>query len=153
MGGTGAHRVECSGHLPRLITLQTFGSAFSSDGRPVGTLDVQTVPCDQTNNVCQVKVPAPGFALVFLTDDSLSESNQGPTTTFATTAYTKQHGTATIDPSVLATSNGEKGTSDSLAGTSEGRQRSSAFGYAQALPTLAATLTSALMIGHLAFTH
>ncbi|OJA14152.1 hypothetical protein AZE42_09597 [Rhizopogon vesiculosus] len=129
---------------------QTFGSAFSSDGRPVGSVDVQTIPCDQTNNVCQVKVPAPGFALVFLTDDSLSESDQGPTTTFATTAYTKQHGTATIDPSILATSNGQKGIADSLAGTSEGRQRSNALGFAQALPSLAALLAGALVVGRLA---
>lgn len=94
-------------------------------------------------------MPAPGFALVFLTDDSLSESDEGPTATFSTTAYTKMHGTATIDPSVLATSNGEKGIADTLSGTSEGRRRSSALRSAQALPSLAAVLAGALMIGRL----
>ncbi|KAG0694605.1 glycoside hydrolase family 79 protein [Suillus ampliporus] len=130
---------------------QTFGDVFSSDGRLVGTLDVQTIPCDQTNNVCQVKVPAPGFALVFLNDDALSESDQGPTMTFSTTAYTKlNHGpTISIDPSVLATSNGEKGLAGALAGTSQGRQISSAVGLAQLLPSLAAVLAGALMIGRL----
>jgi hypothetical protein len=100
--------------------------------------------------VCQVKVPAPGFALVFLTDDSLSESNPGPTATFATTAYTKLHGTATVDPSILATSNGEKAIAGMLAGTSQGRQMSNAFGIAHAVPSLAAVLAGALMIGRLA---
>jgi len=95
-------------------------------------------------------VPAPGFALVFLTDDALSESDPGPTMTFSTTAYTKLHGTATIDPSVLATSNGEKGLADALAGTSQGRQTSSALGFAQALPSLAAIMAGALMTGRLA---
>ncbi|KAG1761827.1 glycoside hydrolase family 79 protein [Suillus occidentalis] len=131
---------------------QTFGGPFSSDGRLVGTLDIQTIPCDQTNNVCQVKVPAPGFALVFLTDNALSESDQSPTMTFSTTAYTDIHGpTVTIDPSVLATSNGEKGLADALAGTSKGRQMNSALGFAQALPSLFAVMAGALVIGRLAF--
>ncbi|KAG1744607.1 glycoside hydrolase family 79 protein [Suillus paluster] len=131
---------------------QTFGDVFTSDGRLVGALDVQTIPCDQINNVCQVKVPAPGFALVFLTDDALSESDQGQTMTFPTTAYTKiTHGpTVSIDASVLATSNGEKGLSGALAGTSQGRPVNSALGFAQALPSLAGILAGALMIARLA---
>lgn len=130
---------------------QTFGGPFTSDGRLVGTLDTQTIPCDQTNNVCQVKVPAPGFALVFLTDNAMFESDQSPTMTFSTTAYTDIHGpTVTIDPSVLATSNGEKGLADALAGTSKGRQMNSALGFAQALPSLFAVMAGALVIGRLA---
>ncbi|KAG2052586.1 glycoside hydrolase family 79 protein [Suillus hirtellus] len=131
---------------------QTFGGPFSSDGRLNGTLDIQTIPCDQTNNVCRVKVPAPGFALVFLTDNALSESDQTSTMTFPTTAYTNLHGgpTITIDPSVLATSNGEKGFANALAGTSKGRQMSNALGLAQALPSLVGVIAGALMIGRLA---
>ena len=91
-------------------------------------------------STCQIKVPAPGFALVFLTDQSLSESDQGPTTTFATTAYTKLHATAAADPSVLAISNGEKAIAAALAGTSNGIQRSSPLGFAHALPSAAAVL-------------
>ncbi|KAG1807867.1 glycoside hydrolase family 79 protein [Suillus subaureus] len=130
---------------------QTFGGPFTSDGRLNGTLDVQTIPCDQINNVCQVEVPAPGFALVFLTDNALSESDQGPTMTFSTTTYTNLHGpTITVDPSVLATSNGEKGLADALAGTSQGRQMSNALGFAQALPSLVAVMAGALIVGRLA---
>jgi hypothetical protein len=130
---------------------QTFGGPFASDGRLNGTLDVQTIPCDQINNVCQVKVPAPGFALVFLTNNALAESDQSSTMTFPTTAYTNLHGpTMTIDPSVLATSNGERGLADALAGTSQGRQMSSALGFAQVLPSLAAVMTGALIVGRLA---
>ncbi|KAG2065347.1 glycoside hydrolase family 79 protein [Suillus decipiens] len=130
---------------------QSFGGPFTSDGRPVGTLDVQTIPCDQTNNVCQVKVPAPGFALVFLTNNALSESDQSSTMTFPTTVYTDIDGpTFTIDPSVLATSNGEKGLADALAATSQGRQMSSALGIAQVLPSLVAVLAGALIVGRLA---
>ncbi|KIK59059.1 glycoside hydrolase family 79 protein [Collybiopsis luxurians FD-317 M1] len=57
----------------------------------------------------QVKV---NFALVFLTDDALSESGgdgDQTTITFPTTAYTKLQNTATVDPQVLATSNGDRG--------------------------------------------
>ncbi|KIJ61735.1 glycoside hydrolase family 79 protein [Hydnomerulius pinastri MD-312] len=125
---------------------QTFGDAFSSDGRPVGNVDIQTITCDQTNNVCNVKVPAPGAALVFLSDQALAESDQGPTMTFPTTAYTKVQNTATIDPSVLATSNGNKGLADSLAGTSKGRNFSGAFGLAQALPSVGAVIAGALLV-------
>jgi hypothetical protein len=80
---------------------QTFGDVFGSDGRPVGAVDIQTVDCDQTLNVCNVKVPAPGAALVFLSDQALAESDEGPTMTFPTTAYTKLQNTATINPSAL----------------------------------------------------
>ncbi|KAH7882118.1 glycoside hydrolase family 79 protein [Phlebopus sp. FC_14] len=125
---------------------QTFGDAFSSDGRPVGVIDVKTIDCNQTNNVCNVQVPAPGVALVFLTDQALAESDQGPTMTFPTTAYTKLENTATINPSVLATSNGNRGLSDSLAGTSKGTQHSGAFGLSQALPSLGGIIAGALLV-------
>ncbi|KAF9234870.1 glycoside hydrolase family 79 protein [Melanogaster broomeanus] len=123
---------------------QTFGDAFSSDGRPVGIVDVQTVDCDQLNNVCNVKVPAPGAALVFLSDEALVESDAGPTMTFPTTANTQLHNTATINPSALATSNGNKGLADLLASTSRGS--SGAFGLAQALPGLGALVAGALLV-------
>ncbi|KAF5353171.1 hypothetical protein D9757_012643 [Collybiopsis confluens] len=99
---------------------QTFGDHFASDGRPMGTETIQTIPCDTSSNTCSIKVPAPGFALVFLTDDALVESGSGDaTTTFPTTAYTKLGNTATVDPRVLATSNGDRG-SGNLGSTSKG---------------------------------
>jgi len=105
---------------------QTFGNHFESDGRLKGTLDVRTVSCDQTTNTCPIPVPAPGFALVFLAPQYLSEISNPPET-FATTARTRTHNTATIDPSVLATSNGHSGSSRHLGGTSKGL-RSGAVG-------------------------
>ncbi|KAJ6613845.1 hypothetical protein B0H10DRAFT_2047277 [Mycena sp. CBHHK59/15] len=93
---------------------QTFGGNFESDGRLTGTEDVQTVNCDTTAKTCSVKVPAPGFALVFLTGEADTETAGAPSTTFATTALTKTQNTATVGASVLATSNGHGGPGDSL---------------------------------------
>ncbi|KAJ7092351.1 glycoside hydrolase family 79 protein [Mycena belliarum] len=106
---------------------QTFGGNFASDGRPTGTEDVQTVACNTTAQTCSVTVPAPGFALVFLSDGAQTEARGAPSTTFATTALTKTQNTATVEASVLATSNGHGGPSDPLGGagvlgsTSKGR--------------------------------
>ncbi|EIN05129.1 glycoside hydrolase family 79 protein [Punctularia strigosozonata HHB-11173 SS5] len=100
---------------------QTFGGSFESDGRLVGDLDIETVNCDTGNNVCQISVPAPGFALVFLSDDALTDADQASTVqTFSTTAVTKTVNTATIDASVLATSNGHSGKDRKLGSTSKG---------------------------------
>ncbi|KAF7985563.1 hypothetical protein HWV62_3829 [Athelia sp. TMB] len=87
---------------------QDFGLAFQADGRLQGNVTVQTIQC--SNNVCKVQVPAPGFALVFLTDNAFNEVNPAPSAipTFSTTTLSGK-ATATIDPSVLATSNGHGG--------------------------------------------
>lgn len=54
--------------------------------------------CNQGTNTCQVTVPAPGFALVFVgTSDANGDSVS--TQTFATTAYTNVENTATVAPS------------------------------------------------------
>lgn len=103
---------------------QTFGGQFSSDGRLQGSQHVETVPCDQTANTCTVTVPAPGFALVFMSNSALGESTPTSTITFATTATAAgQRGTqvAGVDPSVLATSNGHGGQDFGLGSTSKGR--------------------------------
>ncbi|KAK0192626.1 hypothetical protein F5146DRAFT_1136454 [Armillaria mellea] len=100
---------------------QTFGDNFASDGRIQGDEDIQTVGCDQSGNICSIYVPAPGFALVFLTDEALSESEgEGEAQTFPTTATTKMDNTATVDPAVLATSNGHHAAVDGLGSTSRG---------------------------------
>ncbi|KAF7290147.1 Glyco-hydro-79C domain-containing protein [Mycena indigotica] len=98
---------------------QTFGGNFESDGRPMGTEDIKTVTCDGNAKTCTVVVPAPGFALVFLSDDAMTEDKGLPSKTFATTAKTKFRNTVTIDPAVLATSNGNKFSDHELAGTSK----------------------------------
>ncbi|KAI0742962.1 hypothetical protein C8Q80DRAFT_945246 [Daedaleopsis nitida] len=91
---------------------RTLGGRFASDGRWQGEEDIETVPCDQTQNMCQIKVPAPGAALVYFTDDAQqAAADVGDVQTFATTVQTKIKNTVTVDPAVLATSNGDSGRS------------------------------------------
>lgn len=114
---------------------QTFGDVLSSDGSLQGTEQTVTISCDTGANTCGVPVPAPGFALVFLTPQALQEStpSSDAQVTFATTAATLTFkNTATIDPSVLATSNGRGGANQQLGSTSFGS--SGALGMVQALP-------------------
>ncbi|KAG1761526.1 glycoside hydrolase family 79 protein [Suillus occidentalis] len=90
---------------------QTFGGTFQSDGRLTGSESVQTINCDQSSNTCQVTVPAPGVALVFLSTDAYAESGNPSTQTFPTTMVTKTVNTATINPSweLGSTSKGDIG--------------------------------------------
>jgi len=106
---------------------QTLGANFQADGRLQGELNVVNVPCDATTNTCTVTVPAPGFALVFLNDQAYTDSTpSGETITFATTAGTRTLNTATIDPKVLATSNGHSGKDRTdMRSTSKGSSPSS----------------------------
>ncbi|KAI0830340.1 glycoside hydrolase family 79 protein [Trametes gibbosa] len=99
---------------------QSLGGQFEADGRLKGELKIETVPCDQQANTCQIKVPAPGFALVFMTEEAMRESEPASTATFATTAITKAKNTVTIDEAVLATSNGNKGMQGRYGSTSAG---------------------------------
>jgi len=84
---------------------QSFGNRFEVDGRLKGELNVTTIPCDQSANVCRIPVRAPGFALVFMGDNDVVGIGQA-TQTYPTTAGTRTANTATVEPSVLATSNG-----------------------------------------------
>ncbi|KAG6857115.1 hypothetical protein H0H87_009242 [Tephrocybe sp. NHM501043] len=102
---------------------QTYGNKFQVDGRPKGDLNITTIQCDQGANQCHVPLKAPSFALVFLTDpNAQTTGNAAPDAlTFETTALTKTINTATIDPSVLATSNGHSGKErEKLGSTSSG---------------------------------
>ncbi len=72
-------------------------------------------PAIQRRATVRSACPAPGAALVFLNDGALSNSGEGDAPkTFATTAVTKLHNTATVDQAVLATSNGHGGGSREL---------------------------------------
>ncbi|KAJ6590373.1 glycoside hydrolase family 79 protein [Mycena sp. CBHHK59/15] len=125
---------------------QTFGGSFASDGRPTGTEDIQTVQCDTGAGTCTVSVPAPGFALVFLSDTAFTEDKGAATATFPTTVHTKTHNTATVEPSVLATSNGNRMSMHELAGTSKPPKS----GAARAAPAvLAAGLAAAVVAARL----
>lgn len=106
---SGQHHVTCQSvlHTDPL-------SSTPTDGRFKGTESIQTVQCDQTANVCSVRVPAPGFALVFMNSDALSGSEPTSTVTYATTAETTHSHThpgqsTVVAPSVLATANGQSG--------------------------------------------
>ncbi|THH33380.1 hypothetical protein EUX98_g815 [Antrodiella citrinella] len=100
---------------------QTFGGLLASDGRLQGTYSQQTVTCDQSANTCDVQVPAPGFALVFVSGTAAQDANPASTATFPTTVLTKTVNTVTVDPSVLATSNGQSGMDrGALGSTSKG---------------------------------
>ena len=96
---------------------------------------------DTGANACTVPVPAPGFALVYMTPQALQESslNTNGQVTFGTTAATVTlKNTVTIDPSVLAMSNGHRGANQQLGSTSFGSGSSGATGMMTALPVAAA---------------
>ncbi|KAI0830343.1 glycoside hydrolase family 79 protein [Trametes gibbosa] len=100
---------------------QTLGARFEVDGTWKGEENVQTVQCDQTQNMCQIRVPAPGAALVFFSDSAQQAINPSSTQTFATSIITKTANTVAVDPSVLATSNGQNGKNRiAQGGTSQG---------------------------------
>ncbi|KAF8217332.1 glycoside hydrolase family 79 protein [Mycena galopus ATCC 62051] len=125
---------------------QTFGSFFESDGRPIGQEVIETVNCDTTAATCTINVPAPGFALVFLNSDAAAGDTAGTSLmTYSTTALTnyKTKNTATVDPSVLATSNGFQMSGHELAGTS--KPPSAAPRSAQASVVLAGVLIGAVV--------
>jgi hypothetical protein len=90
----------------------------------MGQQDIQPVACN--NGSCSVKVPASLFALVFLSDKSLSDSDNGASQTLSTSIQTNTENTATVDPAVLATSNGLKGISKHGGTTSKGNGHNNA---------------------------
>ncbi|KAI0289638.1 hypothetical protein BC826DRAFT_914159 [Russula brevipes] len=98
---------------------QTLGNNFESDGRLQGNPDIQTVNCDTQANTCQVKVSAPSFALVFLTDAALAAVSSA-TLTFPTSIAARTVASAYIDPFVLANSNGDYGFQNKKGATSSG---------------------------------
>ncbi|KAJ7592270.1 hypothetical protein C8J56DRAFT_886976 [Mycena floridula] len=66
---------------------QTFGGVYESDSRLKGDLHVKTVTCNGGNRI--IAIPAPSSALVFLSEQVLSESDMGTTVNFPTTVFTK----------------------------------------------------------------
>lgn len=108
----------------------------------MGTEEIVTVPCDQTQGVCNIQVFAPSAALVFLSDNAQTENAGAPSTTYSTTARTKLYNTVSFDPAVLATSNGHKGMSH-LGSTSKGSV-SAAQALKAHLPGLSVVLSMAL---------
>ena len=68
----------------------------------------------------QIPVPAPGVALVFISSNAQGVTDPTTTQTYSTTAVTKLKNTVTIDPSVLATSNGDSAKDRAAGSTSQG---------------------------------
>jgi len=56
---------------------QGYGGYFESDGLLKGEQKTDEVKCEA--GVCAIKVPAPGAAVVFLTDDLIFEASTGDT--------------------------------------------------------------------------
>jgi hypothetical protein len=121
---------------------QTFGNDFEADGRLSGTLNVTTISCDTSANTCSVPVPAPGFALVFLTSGALSAVSPASTVTYATSTQTRTVNTIYIDPAVLATSYGHSGMEEVRGATSPGS--SDALSLRGTIPGMLALLAAAL---------
>lgn len=110
-----------------LTYAQTLGNNFEADGRLSGTLNVTTISCDTSANTCSIPVPAPGFALVFLTSAALSDVSPASTVTYPTSTQTRTVNTIYIDPSVLATSYGHSGMEDVRGATSPGSSDASSW--------------------------
>jgi len=90
---------------------QTMGGQFQCDGRLRGDVVTQTVRCNADTG-CPIRVPAPGAALVFMTNEAENESfNSAMTATFPTTFYS-HGGQPTVDQQVLQTSNGRGGVAE-----------------------------------------
>ncbi|KAJ2971895.1 hypothetical protein NUW54_g12390 [Trametes sanguinea] len=86
----------------------------------------------RTRTRAPIKVPAPGAALVFISDSAQQVAGaQESYSTFPTTVVTKTANTVSVDASVLATSNGNNGKSraNRLGGTSQGGKNAAAGTY------------------------
>ncbi|GJJ09247.1 hypothetical protein Clacol_003469 [Clathrus columnatus] len=109
-------------HVPFYYANQTFGPPLTSNGILQGDQVTETISCDATTNLCPVTVKAPSAALVFLNPQAEADSiNTADTTPFPTTVTTLSFkNTATINPAVLATSNGYGGLNNQIGSTSFG---------------------------------
>ncbi|KAJ7592275.1 hypothetical protein C8J56DRAFT_781260, partial [Mycena floridula] len=110
---------------------------YESDARLKGDIDVKAVTCNGKN--CIVIVPAPPMALVFLSEQALWESDAGTTVPFSTTVFTKTLNTATVNASILATSNGHQGFTE---GEGNGGSTSRSSGTNEATRRVVAVLMS-----------
>lgn len=89
---------------------QTTGGSYSSDGRLHGNVSTTTIPCN--GGVCDIPVPAPAIALVFLSDQALADSSPHEGLGTAASGFTTTiigTGSATVAVGALETSNGQNG--------------------------------------------
>ena len=135
--------------------------AHSSDGTLTGAVNTVTVPCDVAAGTCTVNIPAPGFALVFLTKDALDASSgthvaRDPATdpnstvtatTFPTTYNAQGQGSATAPEGALETGNGRGGVGTTVGGSTSKGETSSAATGAEAGSMRVWTAWGALAVG------
>ena len=148
--------------------MQTFGGQFESgefsdtvflshrsyntlaDGRFKGTETIQNVPCDQASATCQITVPAPGFAMAFFDSNALAESEPSATVTFSTTAVTRSvRQTTVINPSILATANGQNGGDRAQKGSTSKGSSGAASVYPSMIALVSVLAGSILLLGPL----
>lgn len=122
------------------------GGLMAADGRMIGDQQTIEIACDQAANTCTIPVKAPSFALVFLSDIDGAAEEPTSTLTFATTAYTA-HGNqiVLVNPSVLATMNGDGGTQPRYTGSTS--KNATPANDAMRLVAPAASLLVAMVIG------
>ncbi|KAG5351031.1 hypothetical protein C0989_008226 [Termitomyces sp. Mn162] len=123
---------------------QTLGNKYQVDGRFKGDLDIVKIQCDQGANQCRIPLRAPSLAVVFFTDPSAASGSE-PAPTFATTVVTKSVNTATIDPLILATSNGHSGKDRLWLGSTSPGSSNTGHGSGAFLPRI--SLLFALVAG------
>ncbi|EJD54199.1 glycoside hydrolase family 79 protein [Auricularia subglabra TFB-10046 SS5] len=127
---------------------QTFGFYFESDGLLRGKHTTEVVPC--SGGSCPVRVPAPGIALVFLTEPAfVPESAEAMSQTFVTSHTTKRYNTAAVPAAALQTSNGLSAEARKAMGgssTSSGRWRDE-HGAASSLSVQWTLLVAACVLG------
>ncbi|KAK4683856.1 hypothetical protein P7C73_g6361, partial [Tremellales sp. Uapishka_1] len=97
---------------------QTMGESFASDGRLYGDVETVTITC--SNGECVIPVYAPSIAVVFLTDEALTQSTPQPTVTQTYGTTVVGTGSATVNAGVLETSNGQNSPNGELGSTSSG---------------------------------
>lgn len=131
---------------------QTMGGQFECDGRLRGDVVTETVQCT-TDTGCPIRVPAPGAALVFMTNEAENESfNSAMTATFPTTVYSQ--GGPTVDQKILQTSNGRGGVAEKqhpFGSTSHGEEFNAAVSR-MSVPlglTMGAVAVGAAFVGRL----
>ena len=120
---------------------QTFGGFFESDGRLTNDPHIETVTCNN-DNTCNITVPAPGFALVFITDDPANLGSGDPVHTYPTTAYPNGVNTVAVDPSQLAKSNGHSGKDRVHLGSTSYRSRGGAMGLKDGMRRMLSIMVS-----------
>lgn len=101
------------------------GYQFQSDGRLYGEASVETIACDTAAGTCNIPVPAPSVAVVYLNDAALANSGgeagetNGSTLTFATTITTAKHTPVIFDMAAVNTSNGHNSGTSKKGATSK----------------------------------